>query len=229
MKQREILCLTMCGNTPWAFGRPPYLRSKLTGKCEPVGEIALRTKGDTGKASSPWQSLQVVLSHGYLIRELTNTFGKLMTPFLQTQKPSGVSPGIGNGPNGQTILFQSNVLTNSHEFRSRRSGQLSGDVWRSSGTLLGDCRVGACTKAYCVSKGTSEAWSSRTPDLTANGAHTDKSAQPELIESSPMRRPSGGASVVVRDGNTVHMAKGSRMFRFERPKGSLIERLFNEH
>jgi hypothetical protein len=44
-----------------------------------------------------------------------------------------------------------------------------------------------------------------------------------------MRRSGGGASVVVRDGNTVHMAKGGRMFRFEQQKGSTIERLFNEH
>ena len=152
-----------------------------------------------------------------------------MTSFLTTQKPFGVVPEIGNDPNGRTILFQSNVLTNSQEFRSRRSGQLSIDVWRNSGTLLGGCRVGAYAKTNCASKGTSEAWPSRTPDVPANGAHMDRSALNEPIESPPMRRSSGGASVVVRGGNTGHMAKGSRMFRFERPTGSAIERLFNEH
>ncbi len=123
---------------------------------------------------------------------------KMRASFLITQKPSGVMSRIGNDPNGQTILFQSNVLTNSQEFRSRQSGQLSDGVWRSSGTLLGAPRVGTYAKANCVSKGTSEAWSSRTPDGPANGAHTDRSIHMELIESTPMRRPSGGASVVVR-------------------------------
>jgi hypothetical protein len=121
-----------------------------------------------------------------------------MSSFLITQKPSGVAPGIGNDPNGQTILSQSFVLTNSQEFRSRQSGQLSDGVWRSSGTLLGVSRVGAYAKANCVSKGTSEAWSSRTPDGPANGAHTDRLIHMKLTESTPKRRPSGGASVVVR-------------------------------
>lgn len=34
-------------------------------------------------------------------------------------------------------------------------------------------------------------------------------------ESTPMRQSGGGASVVVRDGNAVHMAKGGRIIRFE--------------
>ena len=152
----------------------------------------------------------------------------MMTSFLITQKPSGVVPGIGNDPIGQTTLSQSNVLVNLQKFRSRRSGQLSGEVWRSSGTLLGGCRVGAYAKANCVSKGTSEAWPSRTPCNTANGAHMDRQGLPDPVESPPMRRLSGGASVVVRDGNADHMAKGSRIFRFEQLKGLTIERLFNE-
>jgi len=37
----------------------------------------------------------------------------------------------------------------------------------------------------------------------------------------PMRRPSGGAPVVVGDANGVHMAKGCRMIRAGQPKCSL--------
>lgn len=47
---RETL-LTMFANKPWPFGRPPYLGSKLASMCELVGETALPTKRDTGKAS----------------------------------------------------------------------------------------------------------------------------------------------------------------------------------
>jgi hypothetical protein len=37
----------------------------------------------------------------------------------------------------------------------------------------------------------------------------------------PMRRPSGGALVVVGDANDDHMAKGCRMIRAGQPKCSL--------
>ena len=37
----------------------------------------------------------------------------------------------------------------------------------------------------------------------------------------PMRQPSGGAPVVVRDVNAVHMAKGCRIVRAGEPRGSL--------
>jgi hypothetical protein len=49
---REIPCLTMFDNKPWPFGRPLYLGSKLAGMCESVGQIALLTKWNTGKASN---------------------------------------------------------------------------------------------------------------------------------------------------------------------------------
>ena len=37
----------------------------------------------------------------------------------------------------------------------------------------------------------------------------------------PMRQPSGGAPVVVRDVNDVHMAKGCRIVCAGQPNGSL--------
>ncbi len=56
-----------------------------------------------------------------------------------------------------------------------------------------------------VNKGTREARLSRV--VTALGRSLDR---PKHL---PMRQPSGGAPVVVRGVNDVHMAKGCRMIR----------------
>ena len=57
----------------------------------------------------------------------------------------------------------------------------------------------------CVSKGTREARLSRVV--------TQLSCSTEQPKHLPMRQPSGGAPVVVRDVSDVHMAKGCRMIR----------------
>ena len=56
-----------------------------------------------------------------------------------------------------------------------------------------------------VNKGTREA------RLSMVVAQLGRSA--DLPKPLPMRQPSGGAPVVVRDVNDVHMAKGCRMIR----------------
>lgn len=63
-----------------------------------------------------------------------------------------------------------------------------------------------------VNKGTREARSSRVV-VQLNRFRTAKSL--------PMRRPSGGASVVVGDVNNDHMAKGCRTVRFGQQRSSL--------
>jgi len=69
-----------------------------------------------------------------------------------------------------------------------------------------------------VNKGTREARLSRV--VTALGRSLDR---PKHL---PMRQPSGGAPVVVRGVNDVHMAKGCRMIRAGQPKGSLNREAF---
>jgi hypothetical protein len=96
-------------------------------------------------------------------------------------------------------------------FQSRHSGQLSAGVWGSSRTLLGELRLESKQRRSSVSKGTGEARSSMV--IAQIGFR-------KTIESAPMRRPSGGAPVVVRDVNDVHTAKGCRIYRFGQPKGS---------
>ena len=56
-----------------------------------------------------------------------------------------------------------------------------------------------------ASKGTREARLSMV--VAQLGRSTDR------LKHLPMRQPSGGAPVVVRDVNDVHMAKGCRMIR----------------
>lgn len=96
-------------------------------------------------------------------------------------------------------------LRKSQDFQGRQSGQLSAGVWGSSRTLLGDDRSESKQRRLSVSKGTGEARSSMV--VAQIGCS-------KIAESAPMRRPSGGAPVVVRDVNDVHMAKGCRMIRF---------------
>lgn len=95
--------------------------------------------------------------------------------------------------------------------QGQQSGQLSVDVWGSSRTLLGESGLESKQRRLSVSKGTWEARSSMViAQVGCRGT----------IEPAPMRRSSGGASVVVRDVNDVHMAKGCRIYRIGQPKGS---------
>ena len=85
-----------------------------------------------------------------------------------------------------------------------RANQLSRDAWRSSRPLLGvTVKLEPKRKRLSVNKGTREARLSRVV------AQLDRLMNwPKHL---PMRQSSGGAPVVVRDVNDVHMAKGCRM------------------
>jgi hypothetical protein len=73
-------------------------------------------------------------------------------------------------------------------FQSQRNNQLSVGVWRSSGKLLGIERSESNRKRSSVSKGTRETQPSRA---------ITRIDRRQKVESSPMRRLSGGAFVVV--------------------------------
>ena len=73
--------------------------------------------------------------------------------------------------------------------RGRRNGQLSADAWGNCGQQTGIERSESKRKRLSVSKGTREAQPSRV--IARIDLHL-------AVESSPMRRLGGGASVVVR-------------------------------
>ena len=73
--------------------------------------------------------------------------------------------------------------------RGRRSGQLSAGVWGSSGKLLGIQGSESNGKCLSANKGTRET----QPSMVVTRIDRRKT-----VESSPMRRLGGGASVVVR-------------------------------
>ena len=86
------------------------------------------------------------------------------------------------------------------------SNQLRHDVQGSSSPLLGMIQESESNwKRMSAIEGTREARQSMA--VTPLGRSSD---WPKHL---PMRLPSGGAPVVVRDANDVHMAKGCRMIR----------------
>ena len=87
-----------------------------------------------------------------------------------------------------------------------RVSQLPRDVQGSSRPLLGMTQESESKRMrMSANKGTREARLSRV--AAQLGWSSDR---PKHL---PMRRPSGGAPVVVGDVNDVHMAKGCRMIR----------------
>jgi hypothetical protein len=74
-------------------------------------------------------------------------------------------------------------------FQSRRNSQLSAGAWGNCGQQMGIEKLESNRKRLSVSKGTRETQSSRV--ITRIDRH-------QTVESSPMRRLSDGASVVVR-------------------------------
>jgi len=125
-----------------------------------------------------------------LLQETNQYLRENKPPFLKIQKPSGnMQPGIGNGPNGCTLCGMADIPENSFLFQGRRSGQLFAGVWGNSRTLSGEERLESNRKCLSVNKGTGEARSSKV--VAWIGCL-------RTVESLPMRRPSGGAPVVVR-------------------------------
>jgi hypothetical protein len=86
-----------------------------------------------------------------------------------------------------------------------RNSQLRRDVERSSRPLQGTSESESTGKRLSINKGTREARLSRV--VTTPGRSIDR------LRHLPMRQSSGGAPVVVRGVNDVHMAKGCRMIR----------------
>jgi len=96
-------------------------------------------------------------------------------------------------------------------YEIRRNGQLSGDTWRSSRKLVGDNNgLESNRNRQSVNKGTREV----RPSMVIAWLSC------KTTQALPKRRSDGGASVVVRDDNNVHMAKRGRMIRFGRQKCS---------
>ena len=110
-------------------------------------------------------------------------------------------PGLGDVLNGRRHCL---VASGTRLFvPDSRASQLSRDVWGSSRPLLGIKQESESKRMrLSTNKGTREARLSMV--VTQLGQMSD---WPKRL---PMRQSSGGAPVVVRDVNDVHMAKGCR-------------------
>ena len=139
-----------------------------------------------------------------LRREPTITFGKSQPHPRQYQSRPEIDAGIGGVPNGRKHFFA--ALRSRAFVPDSRASQLPRDVWGSSRPLLGISQESESKRRrLSASKGTREARPSMA--VARLGWSSDR---PKHL---PMRRPSGGAPVVVGDVNDVHMAKGCRMIR----------------
>jgi hypothetical protein len=139
-----------------------------------------------------------------LRKELTYTFGKSKPHLRQYQSRLGSDPGIGGVSNGcrtirpcpQPAAFVPDSWNN----------QLRHDVWGNSSPLLGISQKSESKRnRMSVSKETREARLCRQ----SHGRLRPYDEGRHL----PTRQSSGGAPVVVRGANGVHMAKGCRMNR----------------
>ena len=188
---------------PWPFGRPPYLGGMLM-KC--VSHRIESSPDDAGH----WQrsvALEAPLGRvsARLRKEPTNTFGEIGTTFpLISEPPRKLDPGIRECPERPQAICpcrRSTALV-----PDSRANQLPRDVQGSSRPLLGISQEPESKrKRLSANKETREARRSMVV------AQLDQS--PDWPKHLPKRPPSGGAPVVVRDVNDVHMAKGCRMIR----------------
>jgi hypothetical protein len=146
-----------------------------------------------------------------LRKEPTNTFGKSAPHPRQYQSRPEIDTGIGDVPNGRkpwVMASRSMALV-----PDARANQVPRVVWRSSRPLLGIQKSESKRMRLSANKGTREARLSRVV--------AQLSRLKDRLKHLPMRQPSGGAPVVVRDVNDVHMAKGCRMIRAGQRKCSL--------
>jgi hypothetical protein len=146
-----------------------------------------------------------------LRKEPTNTFGKSLPHPRQYQSRPEIETGIGDVPNGRELCVMASRST--ALVPDSRANQVPRDVWRSSSPLLGISKSESKRMRLSVNKGTREARLSRV--VAQLGRSKDR------LKHLPMRQPSGGAPVVVRDVNDVHMAKGCRMICAGQRKCSL--------
>jgi len=95
-------------------------------------------------------------------------------------------------------------------FRSRPSGQLSAGAWGNSRLLMGIERSESNRKRLSVSKGTRETQPSRA---------VARIGRLRAVESLPMRRLGGGASVVVRGRESRPHGEGRQNVSFWMTEG----------
>lgn len=177
---------------PRPFGRPSYLGVKLM-KC------VIHRRNSYPETAGHWRcfvALEVLLGRVSTRprMEPTSTFGKSIPHSRQYQSRPELDTGIGNVPNGRKQCVD--AFDPRPPCQDSRVNHLPRDVRGSSGPLMGIQESGSTWKRLSANKGTREARLSRA-----------------VTKHLPMRQPSGGAPVVVRDVNDVHTAKGCRMIR----------------
>jgi hypothetical protein len=187
---RETPCMTMFGSKPWPFGRPSYLGSKPARACERMVRQLSRQCGTQAMLHSRGSSAR------YSFRMTTNRNRPIPSgkwapipanieavrehPARNREWPKRMDVVVVGGHPGESL----------RRFRSRRRSQLAVGAWGSCGQQTGKERSESNRKRLSVCKGTREAQPSRV--IAWIGRR-------EAAESSPMRRLSGGASVVVRE------------------------------
>jgi hypothetical protein len=186
---RETL-LAMFGSKPWPFGRPPYLGSKLAGECragrrDSSPDNVGHRRGFTAVAVLPGRASARLLKRnrpipsGKWVPIPANTGAAREYAARDREWPKRASVIVVGACPGESL----------RRFRGRRSGQLSAGAWGSSGELLGSERSESNRKRLSASKGTREA----QPSMAVA-----RIGRRQAVESLPMRRLGGGASVVVR-------------------------------
>lgn len=186
---REIPCMTMFGSKPWPFDRPSYLGSKPARACERMVKQLSRECGTQAMLYSRGSSAR------YSFRMTTNR-NRSIPSGKWTPIPANIKAVRAYRTwNREWPKRMDAVVVGGHpsesfrRFRGQRSGQLSVDAWGNCGQQMGIQGSESNRKCLSVCKGTREAQPSRV--ITRIGRR-------QTAESSPMRRLSGGASVVVR-------------------------------
>ena len=146
-------------------------------------------------------------------RNRRNTFGRNMPHSRQYESRSRVTPW------GRECPERLEAVVVSRQYEAAFAARLAktANYLAMFGGAADRCWVcqksGSKRKRSSVSKGTREARLSRV------AAWLNRSM--ERGKQLPMRQPGGGASVVVRDVNDDHMAKGRRMIRSGQQRCSL--------
>jgi hypothetical protein len=135
-----------------------------------------------------------------LRKEPTNTFGKNDTTSSLISESLGVCNQVRGCPERPQAIRRSLRLRICES--DSRVSQLPRDVQGSSGPLLGVIQESESKrKRQSVNKGTREVRLSKA---------IARIGECQITKFLPMRQPDGGALVVVRDVNNVHMAKECR-------------------
>jgi hypothetical protein len=135
-----------------------------------------------------------------LRKEPTDTFGEIDTTSPLISEPLGDGRRVRGCPERLQAIRRG--LGSMAYHPDSRGSQLPRDVQGNSGPLSGMTQESESKrKRLSASKGTREVRLSRA---------IARIGECQIANSLPMRQPDGGAPVVVRDVNDVHMAKGCR-------------------